>query len=226
MVQCGSFSCRCASYSNNAPTILLTMKTALYAFSLLLLCSTPALAQSNVTQTEVTMFAPSVPSGQPREGQCWTRSIAADRAGAWRCEIGNEIHDPCFQVPPLQHAVVCGADPFGKTGFVLKLTKPFPVEKAPPAAWPSPWILQLADGSICEPFTSTRPAINDEPAQWSCIKPGVTPSPATNSLVTKVHPGDVWTADLFKESDATMGNPMTVRRWVEAQIVKVAKVWE
>ena len=172
------------------------------------------------------MFEPSVPGGAPRAGNCWTRSIAADRAGAWRCEIGNEIHDPCFQVPPLRDGVVCGADPFGKSGFIMKLTKPLPRQKAPPAAWPQAWILQLADGSICEPFTGTRPAINDEPAPWSCIKPGVTPGPATNSLVTKVHPGDVWTAERFKESDVTMGGPSTERRRVRAQIVKVAKVWE
>ena len=203
------------------------MKTVLGALTVLILFSTQASAQTNVTQTQVTFFTPSVPAGEPRDGSCWTRSIAADRAGAWRCEIGNEIHDPCFQVPPLRNAVVCGADPaFGKTGFVMKLTKPFPIEKAPPAAWPSVWILQLADGSICEPFTGTRPAINDEPAQWSCIKPGVTPGPATNSLVTKVKPGDVWTAERYAESDVTMGNPMTERRRVKSQMVPIAKVWE
>ena len=202
------------------------MKTALCALTVLILFSAQVSAQSNVTQTEVSMFTPSVPGGSPRDGYCWTRSIAADRAGAWRCMVGNEIHDPCFQVPPLQNGVVCGADPFGKSGFVMNLTKPFPVEKAPPAAWPSAWILQLDDGSICEPFTGTRPAINDEPAQWSCIKPGVPPGPATNALVTKVHPGDVWTAELFKETDVTMGNPMTERRRVRAKIVPIAKVWE
>jgi len=203
------------------------MKPGFCALAILILFSTSASAQSDVTQTQVTFFTPSVPAGAPREGSCWTRSIAVDRVGAWRCEIGDEIHDPCFQVPPLQNEVVCGADPaFGKTGFVMKLTKPFPDEKAPPSAWPSPWILQLADGSICEPFTGTRPATNDEPAQWSCIKPGVAPSPATNSLVTKVHQGNVWTAERYAESAVTMGNPMTERRRVEAQTVPVAKVWE
>jgi hypothetical protein len=141
--------------------------------------------------------------------------------------IGNEIHDPCFQVPPLENEVICGANPaFGKTGFVVKLTKPLPEHSGQRAVLPSPWILELADGSVCEPFTGTRPAINGEPAVWSCVKAGVTPSPATNSLVTKVHSGTVWTAERYAESGVTTGNPMTERPKVEAQIVPVAKVWE
>ncbi len=178
-------------------------------------------------ETRVVFFTPKVPSGPKQEGSCWTRSIAVDRPGAWRCDVGNAIYDPCFQVPPLEGEVVCGADPvLGKTGFVMKLTKPFPIESAPPSAWPSPWILQLADGSVCEPFTGTRPAVNGDPATWSCIKPGVPPSPRTNSLVTKVHPGKVWTVDRYAESAASMGNPMSERRRVEAQVVPVVKVWE
>ncbi len=140
--------------------------------------------------------------------------------------IGNAIHDPCFQVPPQRDEVVCDANPAtGSKGFVMKLNKPFPAETAPPAQSPPPWIMQLADGSICEPFTGTRPAVNGEPAAWSCIKPGVPPSPRTNSLVTQVHPGKLWTADRFAESAASMG-PMTERRRVEAQVVPVVKVWE
>ena len=179
------------------------------------------------TETQVTFFSPAVPPGPTKEGSCWTRSIAADRPGAWRCMIGNEIYDPCFQVPPLEKEVVCDANPvLGKSGFVMKLTKPFPESKAPPAAWPSPWIMQLADGSVCEPFTGTRPAINGEPATWSCIKPGVEPSPRTNSLVTKVPPGKVWTVDRFAESAAMMGNPATAHKRVEAQVSPVLRVWE
>lgn len=178
------------------------------------------------TETEVTFFMPAIPGGAAQEGSCWTRSIAADRPGAWRCMAGNAIHDPCFQVPPERDEVVCDANPAaGSKGFVMKLTKPLPVVSAPPAQSPSPWILQLTDGSICEPFTGTRPAVNGEPAVWSCIKPGVPPSPRTNSLVTQVHPGKLWTADRFAESAASMGPP-TERRRVEAEVVPIVKVWE
>ncbi|HKF27733.1 MAG TPA: hypothetical protein VKB29_00795, partial [Candidatus Binataceae bacterium] len=59
----------------------------------------------------------------------------------------------------------------------------------------------------------------------SCVKPGVPPSPRTNSLVTKVHPGKVWTAERYAESAAAMGKPMTESRRVEVQMVSVAEVW-
>jgi hypothetical protein len=205
------------------------MKTPLYASAaaLLLILSDPAHAQSTISETQVTWFTPSVPSGPIQQGSCWTRSIAADRPGAWRCMIGNGIHDPCFQVPPLENEVICDANPgLGKSGFVMKLTKPLPLVTAPPAASPSPWILQLENGSVCEPFTGTRPAINNEPAVWSCIKAGVPPSPHTNSLVTKVHPGKVWTAERYAESAVTMGNPATESGRVEVQVIPVAKVWQ
>ena len=165
------------------------MKTSLYdalAAALLLILSGRACAGSTIRETEVTWFTPSVPSGPIPEGFCWTRSIAADRPGAWRCMIGNGIHDPCFQVPPMENGVICDANPvLDKSGFVMKLTKAPPLVTGPSAARPSPWILQLEDGSVCEPFTGTRPAVNNQPAVWSCIKPGVPPSSRTNSLVTK-----------------------------------------
>lgn len=203
------------------------MKTSLCAFAaaLLLMLSDRVCAQS-IIRTRVTWFTPSVPSGPIQEGSCWTRSIAADRPGAWRCMIGNHIHDPCFQVPPMKNEVICDANPvLGKSGFVMKLTKALPLETASPAVSPSPWILQLEDGSVCAPFTGTRPAVNNQPAVWSCM-PEVPPSPRTNSLVTKVHPGKVWTVERDPESAAAMGNSMTESRRVEVQIVPVAKVWQ
>ena len=205
------------------------MKTLFHALAalLLLMLSDRAWAQSTIRATQVTWFTPSVPSGPIQEGSCWTRSIAADRPGAWRCTIGNGIHDPCFQVPPMENQVICDATPvLGKSGFVMKLTKALPLVTEPPASSPSPWLLQLEDGSVCAPFTGTRPAVNNEPAEWSCIKPGVLPSPRTRSLVTKVHPGKVWTAERYAESAIGVGTSMTASHGVEVQIIPVAKVWQ
>lgn len=141
--------------------------------------------------------------------------------------IGNGIHDPCFQVAPMENEVICDANPvLGKSGFMMKLTRPLPLVAAPPSVSPSPWILKLEDGSVCEPFTGTRPAVNNQPAVWSCIKPGVPPSPRTNSLVTKVHPGKVWTAERYAESAVAIGKSMTESRRVEVQIIAVAQVWQ
>ena len=103
------------------------------AAAVLLILSDCACAQSIISTTQVTWFAPSVPSGPIQEGSCWTRSIAGDRPGAWRCMIGNGIHDPCFQVAPMENEVICDANPvLGKSGFVMKLTTPLPLVTAPP----------------------------------------------------------------------------------------------
>ncbi len=193
-------------------------------------------ADSPQTRTEVVVFMPAIPTGETQQGACWTRSIALDRPGAWRCMAGNSIHDPCFQVPPHHDEVVCGANPaLRKTGFVMKLSKPLPAE-APTslgaaASW---WIMQLADGSVCEPFTGTLSQVNGEIARWFCVKPG--PGQPTTTLVTKVNQGTTWTVERFAESaadqlpiagtTATMGNPATASRKVEPQIVTVVKVWE
>jgi len=100
--------------------------------------SARAADSSAPSETQVGFFTPAVPKGTPRDGSCWTESIAVTRPGAWRCMIGNEIHDPCFQVRPLRGEVVCDADPSTKqAGFVLKLTKPLP-ETTPPSQSPEP----------------------------------------------------------------------------------------
>src|SRR5882757_8267743 len=134
----------------------------------------PALAQAPVSQlsmseTNIVHFVPSVPTGDTRGGSCWSRSIAAPaRHDAFRCTEDNGIHDPCFIVPPNHDRLVCGADPALKQdGFLLKLTKPLP-KTSHLARRNEPWILKLADGSICEATTGTMPAINGQPARWAC----------------------------------------------------------
>ena len=178
-------------------------KTFLASF-VLMFCVTSARAQVPVSplivsQTSVIRFAPAVPSGDVRNGMCWTESIAVSRSGAWRCMIGNGISDPCFTIPGNHDQLVCGADPALKAdGFVLKLTKPLP-KPSHQGRKAEPWIFRLADNSICEAMTGTLPAINGEPARWSCaihIRDQVRPA----GVVTKLAPGKIWMADKFPES--------------------------
>jgi hypothetical protein len=164
----------------------------------------PASAQTPVSQltvreTIVVRFAPSMPSGNARDGSCWTDSIAVSRSGAYRCSVGNGIYDPCFTVPTNHERMVCGADPALRTmGFVLKLTKPLP-ETPPVTLQVEPWIIKLADGSICEAMTGTLPAVNGQSARWSCaihIRDQIRPV----GVVTALTPGKIWMADKFPES--------------------------
>ena len=171
-----------------------------------------------VAQTSVIRFMPAVPSGDVREGSCWTESIAVTRSGAWRCTVGNAISDPCFTVPANHDELVCDADPALKTdGFVLKLTKPLPRSSRPDRK-AEPWVFRLADNSICEAMTGTLSPVNGEPAQWACaihIRDQVRPS----GLVTALTPGKIWIADKFPQS--AMG-----KQGVEPEKVPVKVVWE
>jgi len=189
----------------------------------------PALAQAPVSQlsmreTSIVHFVPSAPANDTRGGSCGSRSIAAPaRHDAFRCTEDNEIHDPCFIVPPNHDRLVCGADPaLKKDGFLLKLTKPLP-KNSKPAHKKEPWILKLADGSICEPMTGTVPAVNGHTARWSCaihIRDQVRPA----GVVTTLTPGKIWIADRYPES--AIATPGQAPSKVEAEKVPVKMIWE
>jgi hypothetical protein len=171
----------------------------------LIFCAATARAQMPATAlsiagTKVIRFAPKVPSGDVQEGSCWTESIAAPRAGAWRCSVGNAISDPCFTVAGNRQQLVCGADPaLQSDGFVLKLTQPLPKSSLAHDRKAEPWIFQLSDGSICEAMTGTLSPVNGEPARWTCAlhnRDQIRP----RGLVTALTPGKIWMADKFPES--------------------------
>jgi hypothetical protein len=193
-------------------------------------CSRPKTAQTSnqgAGATSVNFFIPSMPSSDAREGSCWTRSIAIPRPGAWRCMVGNEIHDPCFAVPSADGKLVCGADPaLDRQGFPLKLTKPLPADLTPMPRNPPAWILELEDGSVCEPFTGTMPSVGGEPARWSCFVPSSNPDRPVQQrgLVTQVNRDHLWTAVRYAES--VEGGPSTGMRRVEAEKVPIKRVWE
>ena len=93
-------------------------------------------------------------------GSCWTGSLAAQRAGAFRCMADNSISDPCFST---NTSVACPmGDPAKNRGVLLNLTEPLPT---PPEAWenppdvdnPQPWYMELSGGGTCGTLTGTRP---------------------------------------------------------------------
>jgi hypothetical protein len=197
---------------------------ALFLFACaLMFCAAPVWAQMPaspliVSHTTVTKFTPAVPSGDVREGSCWTESIAVTRSGAWRCMVANAISDPCFVVAGNTGQLVCDADPaLKRDGFVLKLTKPLPKPSSRKQKV-EPWVFRLADNSICEAMTGTLPAVNGEPARWSCaihIRDQVRP----DGVVTALTPGKIWMADKFPQS--AVGT-----REAEAEKVPVKVIWE
>jgi len=196
---------------------------ALAAFGSVAILSGHARAQMPVSPlivatTSVIRFEPQLPSGDVREGSCSTESMAVTRRGAWRCKVSNAISDPCFVVAENSGQLVCDADPALKTGgFVLKLTQPLPKPSSREHKV-EPWVFRLADNSICEAMTGRLPAVNGEPARWSCaihIRDQVRP----DGVVTTLTPGKIWMADKFPQS--AVGT-----KGAEAEKVPVKAIWE
>lgn len=185
-------------------------------------------ADPGARATRVEFYTPKLPGGAPRDGSCWTESIAAPRPGAWRCMIGNAIYDPCFEAPPARGELVCGANPAtGQSGFALKLTKPLPEITPRASAIPAPWMILLEDGSVCERFTGTMPMAGGDAARWYCYDPSapVSSSARNRGVVTKISQGRVWTVDRYAQSqEGPPGERGSMR--VRAQRVRVARVWE
>jgi len=187
---------------------------------------------ANTPPTQVITYHPAAPLGAKTvSGSCWTNSIAAPyRADAWRCMVGNSISDPCFALSnsssgPQQ--VVCDVDPLGITAsstFVITVTKPLPPPTVPTSthgAWG--WFVALEDGTLCAPFTGTRPfAKTGEVATFACEGP----KPEESLLFGDFNAaGPTWTAEVGSLSAAT-GTGAFPPAIVSSATVPVAAVWQ
>ena len=108
-----------------------------------------------------------VPVAGHRRGYCWSASVAAPGAHAYRCFAGNTILDPCFVEPgpAAPHTVACVADPWSPA-TVLRLTKRLPAAPDPAAA--RPWAIVLAGGARCVATAGTVPAVDGINLPYGC----------------------------------------------------------
>jgi hypothetical protein len=186
--------------------------------------TTPALPA-----TQIIAYAPTQPatSTPVESGSCWTNSIAAPfRADAWRCAVGNGISDPCFTLPNSTSSLLCGVNPTvsdSTSTFILKLTQPLPASEVPPGLPPNnwAWLVQLADGTLCTPFTGTLPVTaSGDAANYGCA-----PGPLGKDVL--IFNGlnassSEWTAEIGTMSEVTSSLPSIA----SSSTVPVAKVWQ
>ena len=113
-----------------------------------------------------------VPVQDVARGQCWTTSIAAPTARAYRCFEGNKILDPCFApahpTSPVQLA--CLATPWSRA-LMLQVTDHLP---APSSGGSSsrPWAIELSSGLRCVASTGTVPAVAGVNLAYHCTDGG------------------------------------------------------
>lgn len=183
-----------------------------------------------VTQpTQVVAYVPQpLASSTPvKKGSCFASSIAAPyRTDAWRCTVGNAISDPCFVIPSDSgQELACGANPAAigtSTVFTLQLTKPLPAASTSTQPIPSnwAWLVQLADGTICTPFTGTLPfTAAGDVAKYSC-NGGVGESMIFGDLNDA---SATWTAEVGSLSTSTKVFPPII---TVSSTVPVFAVWQ
>lgn len=192
----------------------------------------PLGGSQKVAETQVIKYNP--PDELPetvKEGLCWATSIAQPyRTDAWRCQLtpenpeaegvsANEIFDPCFSIAS-KDTVVCGIDPIANTvAFELLQSQPLPEpQPASPLKENWGWLVELADGTLCAPFTGTVPVINGQAAPYGC-KSNIEGQNVV--LLADLNKGTVWTAS---EGEIVIeNNAVTVKSQKEVQ---VKTVWQ
>ena len=137
--------------------------------------STPSGSNQNPLATQVISYVPETPTTSTPvvAGTCFANSAAAPyRSDAWRCTVGNQISDPCFEIPGVTGSLYCGANPTTtdtSSTFVLKLAKALPKPDVIASTTNAAWLVELNDGTTCRPFTGTLPfSATGDVAHYAC----------------------------------------------------------
>ncbi len=188
-------------------------------------------APASATATQVVQYVAALPSSSipVKEGSCWTNSIAAPfRGDAWRCSVGNDVTDPCFQIPGAQK-LLCNVNPTKPnetSTFVLQLTKPLPASQPVQGTQPagSGWLMELQGGTLCTPYTGTLPfTANGEAASYACA-PG--PLGSDVSIFNINASSSQWTADIGTIARAPANSTSGLPVIVSSSTVPIMEVWQ
>jgi hypothetical protein len=140
-------------------------------------------ASQGRTATTVHLYSPfnggGIASGvqvaRSASGYCWTNSGADARNDAYRCFVGNFIHDPCFaDQTSLAKYVLCPLYlPVSKV-LRINLTKRLPSN--PGSGDPTqhaPWAVRTTGGTWCTSFTGATGQIAGMPIHYGCTGGGI-----------------------------------------------------
>lgn len=123
---------------------------------------------SSTTTTEVIAYQAVAPAGDvaPEQADCFSESLAAPgRTDAHRCMVGNMIYDPCF--PTDATHLMCTPDPTtDNPGVFIVIAAPLATGGG--ASDPQPWLLQVADGTVCGAATGATAGTEGKRLNYSC----------------------------------------------------------
>jgi hypothetical protein len=110
------------------------------------------------------------------DGECFARSAAVPgRPDAWRCSIGNAIHDPCLQnVLGDPKVLACPDTPWSANVSLLTLARPLPTDspvddaRKAPLKDTMPWALEMTNGRRCTLFSGATAPIAGMRINYGC----------------------------------------------------------
>ena len=181
--------------------------------------------------TQVVQYTASMPASSTpvEQGSCWTNSISAPfRGDAWRCTVGNEISDPCFQIPG-QQKLLCNVnplDPSSTSTFVLALTKPLPAPQPVQGLQPSDnaWLIELQGGTLCSPYTGTLPITQSGEIPSFACAPG--PLGTDLNVFAINNSSSIWTAEIGTIAPAPASSTSGMPVVESTSTVPIAEVWQ
>lgn len=139
--------------------IITTILVISFVFSVFIVLKQNKQQVSGVQQlkTEIVDYLPITIPREFKDGGCWTGSnIASSNSKAYRCTIGHNLYDPCFETDDKK--VICGITPLGdEYSFELRLTEPLPDNsaRAKKDSGLSSWIVKLDNDVVCMKFSGT-----------------------------------------------------------------------
>ncbi|MBI5448525.1 MAG: hypothetical protein HY939_07385 [Gammaproteobacteria bacterium] len=152
-------------------------------------------AYAQISETKVINYVPAMPKKPVEKGGCWNTSVRAPRFGAWACVAGKKAYDPCFSVPNVTNAVVCGANPaLNEAGLRLELVQALPFQQGIPPVSDEAWLMQLANGLICTAALGPEMIVQNKGIiAYACDEPGL-PEGVHAGVFRALEVGTVWNA--------------------------------
>jgi len=182
---------------------------------------TPALSNAAPAPTKVIVYYPLDPGGDGRAGSCWSNSLAVPSRDAWRCNAGNEVLDPCFDLG--NGRLVCGPNPLtGQPGTLIRLSEPLSAPNLVAEKPSNPWLLELEDGSLCSLATGATGQVDGKRINYLCSLPGS--SAASSNFNAAVSNSNVAARNSSTaERAAVLGEPKPGTVWTAEKAVVASR---